>query len=121
MVISGIDQRDDRLIVNGIFAFRRAKKESAISERMLEVLKSILAINEKKVDLREANNSIRKIVKIKETVEKKKFIPSNFGALSYDYLSRLADEAVEKMNNLEYAGVVANEILITRLHPELSR
>lgn len=124
--LTAVMARRDVTVTDKIFAFRKVRKESVISERILEVLKSILAINRRNTSLVMANNLVTKMTRLKDLVDyntkvyvRRGMSPSRFGSLNYDYLNRLVDEAKVKRAGGEYGGVAANEVLVSRLYSQV--
>ncbi len=125
-ILAAVVGRNDTGVVDRIFAFRKARKESVVSERMLEVLKSILAINRRNTDLTVANNLVTRMIRIRDLVDyttkvnvRRRMVPSQFGSLNYDYLGRLVKEAGIKKVLGEYGGVAADEVLVSRLYLQI--
>lgn len=125
-VLVGIERRDLAIILNKLFAFRKARREAIISERMLENIKLILAINNLGTERVVAGNMLTKITRLKNLVDRnttvmlrRRRLPGSFESLSYFYLEKLAAEAGQKFDGGEYGGVAADEILVSRLYGEI--
>lgn len=125
IITAAMNRKADE-VATKLFSFRKTKRESIISQRMLEVLKSILAINNVTAGRQTAVNSLTRITRLKNLVDyntkvyiRRGWVPGQFGSLSYNYLDKLTEEAKLKLERGEYGGVVGNDLLVQKLYGEV--
>lgn len=125
-ILSEIENKNINSLINDLFLFRKDKKESLITNRIIEKVVLILTIENKNVSLTNAKNFYNKALQSKSLVDattrlnsRNGKIPSNFSSLSYQKLEEFVARAGNQLKLGNLAESVANSILVPKLSQEV--
>lgn len=121
-----VDLKDNNKILDNIFGFRKLKKESEISGRILNNLEMLLVIDNKSVSQNVAMNTYKKALQNKSTVDrmtgiysKRGIIPSSFSSLSYQSLENQITKLKKNKKNKNYPLIMAESKLVSKYATEI--
>ncbi|MDP4009880.1 MAG: hypothetical protein Q8P53_02740 [Candidatus Shapirobacteria bacterium] len=121
-----VDLKDNNKILDNVFGFRKLKKESEISGRILNNLEMLLVTDNKSVSQNVAMNTYKKALQNKSTVDrmtgiylKRGIMPSSFSSLSYQSLENQITKLKKNKKNKNYPLMMAESKLVSKYATEI--
>lgn len=124
--LAAADDKNIDELTSNIFSFRKDKRESKVTGRILSNLETVLMIKNKSCSKQEAWVSFIRAVSERSGVERMTRLygrngtaPSGFGSLSYRKLEELMEKAERSRGNMDWPGMWAQTTLSSRLAREI--
>lgn len=121
-----VDNKNESLIMDKIFEFRKKEKETIISKRVLDNVETLLVIKNKSCSLLQAKDVYMKAVTKKSLIDKMVILnyrngknPSMLSSVSYNAMNDLVDESKSLLNAKNYAEVMAKSTLALKYGGEI--